>query len=116
MFLPDRRIALVTAGVLTALATAACGGGGNDDAERRKPGGAVAVAASDDACDVATTDLPAGTHTFTVTNKGRQVTEFYVYGEGDRVLAEVENIAPASPATSWPSCRPAATRPPASPE
>ncbi len=29
-----------------------------------------------------------------ITNNGTKVTEFYVYGEGDRVLGEVENISP----------------------
>ena len=32
--------------------------------------------------------------TFTVSNKGTKVTEFYVYAAGDRVMGEVENIAP----------------------
>ncbi|MDT5008660.1 MAG: iron uptake system component EfeO, partial [Mycobacterium sp.] len=35
-----------------------------------------------------------GTSTFAITNSGTKVTEFYVYGEGDRVMGEVENIAP----------------------
>lgn len=54
----------------------------------------IAVAADDDSCEVDVTELPAGTHTFSVTNNGSQVTEFYVYAEGDRVMGEVENIAP----------------------
>jgi iron uptake system component EfeO len=33
-------------------------------------------------------------HQFTVTNSGSKITEFYVYAEGDRVMGEVENIAP----------------------
>jgi iron uptake system component EfeO len=32
--------------------------------------------------------------TFTIANKGTKVTEFYVYAAGDRVMSEVENIAP----------------------
>ena len=31
---------------------------------------------------------------FTVTNSGSKVNEFYVYAEGDRIMGEVENIAP----------------------
>jgi len=54
----------------------------------------IAVAADDDSCEVDVTELPAGTHTFSVTNNGSQVTEFYVYAAGDRVMGEVENIAP----------------------
>ncbi len=71
----------------------ACGkddNGGTTDAA----GGPITVAASDTACDLARTESPAGTITFTVTNKGTKVTEFYVYAEGDRVMAEVENIGP----------------------
>jgi len=52
------------------------------------------VTASDSACVVATTTLSSGTHRFTVTNEGSKVTEFYVYADGDRVVGEVENIAP----------------------
>jgi len=43
---------------------------------------------------VASSELPAGVHQFTVTNTGSKVTEFYVYADGDRVMGEVENIAP----------------------
>jgi len=56
--------------------------------------GPIAVAAGDDSCDVGESELSAGTHTFAVTNNGSQVTEFYVYAEGDRVMGEVENIGP----------------------
>ncbi|MPR00067.1 iron uptake system protein EfeO [Modestobacter sp. I12A-02628] len=72
---------------------AACGSDGSGDTSSAAADD-IAVAASDDSCDVATTDLQAGTHQFTVTNSGSKVTEFYVYAEGDRVMAEVENIAP----------------------
>ena len=30
-----------------------------------------------------------------VSNKGAKVTEFYVYAGGDRIMGEVENVAPA---------------------
>jgi iron uptake system component EfeO len=92
MFLRDRRPALVTAVVLAGLSTAACGA--KDDRGDSEALDTVAVASTDDACDVGTAELPAGTHRFEVTNSGSKVTEFYVYGEGDRVMAEVENIAP----------------------
>ncbi|MGY1782710.1 iron uptake system protein EfeO [Geodermatophilus sp. SYSU D01036] len=95
----DRRLPLLTAGLLAALTTAACGSA--DTGSGAASGGgeaadtvAVAVAAADDACDVASSELPAGTHSFQVTNSGDQVTEFYVYADGDRVMGEVENIAP----------------------
>src|SRR5918995_4834354 len=57
-------------------------------------GGAVEVSASDESCELSDTDLDAGLHTFEVTNEGSQVTEFYVYAEGDRIMQEVENIGP----------------------
>ena len=71
---------------LTACASQGEGGG--------KAADSVAVTATDDACDVGTTELKAGTHHFQVTNDGSKVTEFYVYGSGNKVVAEVENIAP----------------------
>ena len=98
MSVRDRRLPLLTAGLLAALTTAACGGSTDAGSGGASGGGeaadTVTVAATDDACDVASTELPAGTHSFAVTNSGAQVTEFYVYAEGDRVMGEVENIAP----------------------
>ena len=98
MSVRDRRLPLLTAGLLAALTTAACGGSGTGSGGASGGGAAAAdtvpVAATDDACDVASSELPAGTHSFAVTNSGAQVTEFYVYAEGDRVMGEVENIAP----------------------
>jgi len=57
-------------------------------------GGPIAVNASDTTCEVGVTDVNAGTVQFKITNKGGKVTEFYVYATGDRVMGEVENIAP----------------------
>jgi iron uptake system component EfeO len=97
MSVRDRRLPLLTAGLLAALTTAACGGGTGTDtgaAAGEEAVDTITVAATDDACDVATGELAAGTHQFQVTNSGDQVTEFYVYAEGDRVMGEVENIAP----------------------
>ena len=56
--------------------------------------GKIAVAATDTECKVAKSDLAAGTSTFSITNNGTKVTEFYVYAAGDRVMGEVENIVP----------------------
>jgi iron uptake system component EfeO len=89
---------LVAAGVLALAALTACSGdagaGGNAPAAGGASPGKIAVTATDTACDVATTDLPAGTATFAVTNNGTKVTEFYVYAPGDRIMGEVENIVP----------------------
>jgi iron uptake system component EfeO len=91
MSLRDRRSALLPALALVVL-TAACGGGAEDaDATAADT---IPVAASDNSCDVDVTELAAGTHEFEVTTGGSKVTEFYVYAEGDRVMAEIENIAP----------------------
>jgi iron uptake system component EfeO len=91
-----RRLGFTAAAVLLIGGAAACsdsgsnaGGTGNAAA-----GGPITVNASDTTCDVATTEVPAGTSIFKVTNKGGKVTEFYVYAEGDRIMGEVENIAP----------------------
>jgi iron uptake system component EfeO len=94
MSLRDRRLALVPALALVVL-TAACGGSDGDGGGGSSTAAdTIPVAASDDSCDVETSELEAGTHEFEVTNGGSTTTEFYVYAEGDRVMAEVENIAP----------------------
>jgi iron uptake system component EfeO len=54
----------------------------------------VTVEATDTDCTLSGTDGATGANTFVVTNNGTKVTEFYVYGEGDRVMGEVENISP----------------------
>jgi iron uptake system component EfeO len=94
---------LLTVGALALATLAACGGSDDGRSATTGAGGAaaasgkpgkIAVAATDTSCQVAATELPAGTTTFTVTNKGNKVTEFYVYAAGDRVMGEVENIVP----------------------
>ena len=64
--------------------------------EPNDPGdGTIAVTSTDDSCDVAAQEAPAGTLKFSVTNDGSKVTEFYLLGEdGLRIIGEVENIAP----------------------
>ncbi len=86
-----RMFALAVAGVLAG-GLSACGGAAGPDAAAA--GGPIAVTASDTTCAVARDTVDAGTSVFTVTNSGSKVTEFYVYAPGDRVMAEVENIAP----------------------
>ncbi|MDQ2709235.1 MAG: EfeM/EfeO family lipoprotein [Actinomycetota bacterium] len=56
--------------------------------------GAIAVAASDTACALSKPEAPAGAITFSITNSGAKVTEFYLYGAGDHIVGEVENIGP----------------------
>ncbi|WP_433375046.1 iron uptake system protein EfeO [Actinoplanes sp. CA-142083] len=73
-------------------AVAACGD--KSDSSTTAAGGPITVKASDSACEVAKSQLDAGTHVFAVSNSGSKVTEFYVYAAGDRVMGEVENITP----------------------
>ena len=61
-------------------------------------GPAIAVTSSNSECQVAQTTLPAGNYTFRVQNTGNQATEVYVYGVGDKVVAEKENIGPGTSA------------------
>ncbi|HZX06938.1 iron uptake system protein EfeO [Kribbella sp.] len=56
--------------------------------------GPVSVKATDSACDLSRRDVKSGTSTFSVSNTGSKITEFYVYADGDRVMGEVENIGP----------------------
>jgi iron uptake system component EfeO len=54
----------------------------------------ITVTASDTECTLSGTSAATGPSTFVITNNGTKVTEFYVYGEGERVMGEVENISP----------------------
>ncbi|MBF8190021.1 cupredoxin domain-containing protein [Nonomuraea sp. K274] len=81
-------------GVLALAVLTACGSGATSAPAGSAAPGKITVAASDTACEVAATEVAAGTTTFAITNGGSKVTEFYVYAPGDRVMAEVENIVP----------------------
>ncbi len=74
------------------LALTACGSSG--DAGPAVAGGPVTVRATDDACDLDRTDLSAGRNVFEIINEGSQVTEVYVYADGDRIVTEKEDIGP----------------------
>ncbi|MFE9688683.1 iron uptake system protein EfeO [Micromonospora sp. NPDC005806] len=87
-----RFVVPAAAGVLAIAGLTGCGGG--VDKQDAKTGGPIVVKATDSACEVGTTDVEAGQVTFKVTNSGSKVNEFYVYAAGDRVMGEVENIAP----------------------
>jgi iron uptake system component EfeO len=86
-------LAVATVGAMVGLT--ACGGDDKAaDGNAAAGDGKISVTATDTECAVARADSAAGTVTFTVTNKGSKVTEFYVYAPGDRVMGEVENIVP----------------------
>lgn len=112
--------AAVVAAALAALTLSSC------QAKEEAPaasedGGATApsevtVEASDDSCELSGTEGTTGANTFVITNNGTKVTEFYVYGEGERVMGEVENISPglqrklivqlSQPGTYQTACKP----------
>ncbi|MEV6878360.1 iron uptake system protein EfeO [Amycolatopsis sp. NPDC051128] len=83
----------VLAGATALVALTACDSK-NDTAGAAADGGPIKVEATDTACAVSATTANAGNLTFEITNKGTKVTEFYLYAEGDRIMGEVENIAP----------------------
>ncbi|MGY0234535.1 iron uptake system protein EfeO [Longispora urticae] len=87
----NRITALAAASLVVGAGLAGCS---SDDKKDAKAGGPIAVTATDKECKVAKTELASGTHTFAIQNSGSKVTEFYVYATGDRVIGEVENIAP----------------------
>ena len=85
-------LAAILAGVSLGGCTAKESNSASSSAEKASP--EVTVDASDTACALSSTEAGTGPTTFVITNNGTKVTEFYVYGEGDRVLGEVENISP----------------------
>ena len=80
------------------------------------PDGPVAVESSAEACTLSAAEAPSGTVTFSVTNTGSAVTEFYVLADDQlRVISEVENIGPGltrdlvvqiAPGTYYTACKP----------
>jgi iron uptake system component EfeO len=88
----SRVAVLLTASAALAACTSTAPPSGGGDAAGG--GGPIAVTAADDSCQVAAAEAPAGTITFSVRNTGNKITEFYLYGTGDRIMGEVENIGP----------------------
>ncbi|MBA2550305.1 MAG: EfeM/EfeO family lipoprotein [Nocardioidaceae bacterium] len=108
-----RRPLAVSAAVLLTLSVAAC----TDNSATSADGdGALSVESTADACEVSAAQAPSGTLTFSVTNSGDDVTEFYLLGEdGLRIISEVENIGPgltrdlvvqAGPGKYFTACKP----------
>ncbi|AQT81460.1 peptidase M75 [Mycolicibacterium litorale] len=110
---PTVAVAAILAGVslasCTAKETKSADSGSNAPAE-------ITVDASDTECKLSGTQAATGPSTFVISNSGTKVTEFYVYGEGERVMGEVENISPglqrklvvqlAEPGTYQTACKP----------
>ncbi len=113
------RALALTLALPAALALTACsstGDSSSDGSSGSSSAGPVTVAATDTTCEVSRTEAEAGTIEFEITNSGSKVNEFYVYGEGDRILGEVENVSPgltrsflvevAEPGTYQTACKP----------
>lgn len=83
-------LAAVTAAGLLALTGCVANATATDS-----PNAGLTVDSSADACAVSAAEAPSGNLSFTVTNSGDQVTEFYLLAEdGLRIVGEVENIGP----------------------
>lgn len=78
--------ALLGLAVATPLILTACESKSSEDA--------IAVTSTDDKCELGATEASTGEVSFAITNNGKKVTEFYVFGKNNRVLGEVENIGP----------------------
>ena len=94
-----KRTALTAVLLIAAPVLAACGTESTDPGEGGDAGDArsLTVQSSDDACEVSSSDAPAGVLNFDVTNTGSQVTEFYLLADdGLRIVAEIENIGPGA--------------------
>jgi len=93
-----RRAAATSAALAAALIGGALAGcTAKDTTKAENPSGSsaqIAVDASDSACTLSVKQAGTGKRTFVITNNGSKVTEFYVYGKDDKVLAEAENISP----------------------
>jgi iron uptake system component EfeO len=90
--------AVVAAAGLLALGACTSGGGSTGSSTAGSTGaaagGPITVTATDTECTVSAPTAEAGTITFQVKNTGSKVNEFYLYGAGDRIVSEVENITP----------------------
>jgi iron uptake system component EfeO len=83
----------VVSAAVTAVALAGCTSTAPQQVAPGEPG-PISVKAADAACDVSATSAPAGKISFSINNSGTKTTEFYLYGVGDRIMGEVENIGP----------------------
>lgn len=56
----------------------------------------ISVTSGDGTCVATARTVASGRYAIIVHNSGDQVTEVYVYGAGDTVLAEIEDVGPAT--------------------
>ncbi|HEY0812846.1 MAG TPA: iron uptake system protein EfeO [Pseudonocardia sp.] len=89
----SRTPCLAGAAAVAAFALAGCTSTAPTSAAPGAPG-PITVKAADTSCEISTTTAAAGNISFAIANTGTKVTEFYLYGTGDRIMGEVENIGP----------------------
>lgn len=92
--LSARTAVAAAAAVLAGVSMAGCTAKNSASGSQADGTDQIEVAATDSSCQLSGTEAKTGPSTFVITNNGSKVTEFYVYGEGDRVMGEVENISP----------------------
>jgi iron uptake system component EfeO len=93
--LPAKAGVAAVAALLAGVSLTSCTAKEPESTDGGKGGPAqITVNASDTECELSGTETNTGSSTFVITNNGSKVTEFYVYGEGERVMGEVENISP----------------------
>lgn len=103
---------------LAAAVLAACGQPTQPSGSASGGTGAITVSATDTTCELSATTAGVGPVAFTVRNTGTKVNEFYIY-QGERIVSEVENIAPGlsrelkveftDPGTYTTACKPGMT-------
>ncbi len=70
-----------------------------DGAQSGEQSAVIAVTSTDEECEISASTTTSGATIFQVANEGTKITEFYVLGgDGLRVVAEKENIAPGTSA------------------
>ncbi|MEU3565011.1 iron uptake system protein EfeO [Kitasatospora sp. NPDC006786] len=94
-----RRRSTAAALLTLAVATATLAGCASKKDDKAASSGAVTVNATDTACEVSRTTFPAGHVVLDISNKGSKTTEVYVYGDGDKIVTERENIGPGTKAS-----------------
>ncbi|MFJ2579395.1 iron uptake system protein EfeO [Kitasatospora aureofaciens] len=94
-----RRRSTAAALLTLAVATATLAGCAEKKDDKEGGGDAVKINATDSACEVSKTSFPAGHVVLDISNKGSKTTEVYVYGDGDKIITERENIGPGTKAT-----------------
>ena len=99
---------VLSAALLASVTCLALGGCAPNTTNGTSEGG-IQVSSTADACEVSADTAESGTNTFTITNDGDRVTEFYLLGDdGLRIVSEQENIAPGASAQMTVSLQPGA--------